>query len=201
MCGASSRLLDARLLLPDTEGLRRANYIARTHHRIGAWRHAQCRHRRRRNSMGLGADMTEKTDADSFDVALPDWDDRLQKYRRGPGSNGVAFYVSSVRHRGSGHASGARRPSSSRWRAAISFLASASLRFLSRRLNCGDAIWSLAALMAVGCLGDTYSKERLDQTLRGREYEWYPCGYVNTILSRLLPPKDESCREQDCVRS
>jgi hypothetical protein len=37
--------------------------------------------------------MTEKTDANSLGAALLDRDDGLQKYRRGPGSNGVAFYV------------------------------------------------------------------------------------------------------------
>jgi hypothetical protein len=37
--------------------------------------------------------MTEKTDANSLGAALLDWDDGLQKYRRGARSNGVAFYV------------------------------------------------------------------------------------------------------------
>jgi hypothetical protein len=37
--------------------------------------------------------VTENTDADSLGAALLDRNDGLRKYRRGPGSNGIAFYV------------------------------------------------------------------------------------------------------------
>jgi hypothetical protein len=48
----------------------------------------------------------ENKHADSLGAALLDWDDRLQKYRRGPRSNGLAFYVPPIRHGGSGQTSG-----------------------------------------------------------------------------------------------
>jgi hypothetical protein len=52
--------------------------------------------------------MTEKTDANSLGAALLDSDDGLQKYRRGPRSNGVAFYVPDLGHGRGGQASSAR---------------------------------------------------------------------------------------------
>jgi hypothetical protein len=57
----------------------------------------------------VGADMTEKIDANSLDAALLDWDDRLQKYSASARSNGVALYVPDLRHGRSGQASGTRR--------------------------------------------------------------------------------------------
>jgi hypothetical protein len=50
----------------------------------------------------------ENKDADSLDIALLDWDDRLQKYSGSFRSNGVAFYVPPIRNGGSRQASGAR---------------------------------------------------------------------------------------------
>jgi hypothetical protein len=51
----------------------------------------------------------ENKHPDGIGAALLDWGDRLQNYRRGPRSNGVAFCVPPIRYGGSDQASGARR--------------------------------------------------------------------------------------------
>jgi hypothetical protein len=54
--------------------------------------------------------MTENNEhADGFGAALFDRDIELQTYRRGSGSNGVAFYVPEIRTGRGGQTSGARR--------------------------------------------------------------------------------------------
>jgi hypothetical protein len=53
--------------------------------------------------------MVQNTDPNRLSVALQARNDRLQTYRRGPGSNGVAFYVPELRHGGGRQAFGAGR--------------------------------------------------------------------------------------------
>jgi hypothetical protein len=57
----------------------------------------------------VGADMTERTDADSVRFAVLDRDNGLQEYRGRSRSNRVAFYAPEIRPGRSGQTSGAGR--------------------------------------------------------------------------------------------
>jgi hypothetical protein len=127
-------------------------------------------------------DMVDK-DADGIGAGLLDWDGRLQKYRKGPRSNGVAFYVPPIWDGGSGQAPGARAQ-----------VRQGAVRPQKREPNYPVvAAWS-AFLLFIGAgafvLGIAIHNEAIAQPLKPRPEPIYYCA------TGVEMPLYEPCRDR-----